>query len=115
MAPRAERVARCTDEFKLTKHLRSLLTERTEAGPNDCLVYCTPENGRHISAERYAGGTSVVSVRRIAWALAHPESRVEEWEEVVHTCGTVGDHTNGNGCCINSAHLVKVSTLKEAA
>lgn len=65
--------------------------------------------------ELYSGGSTVISIRRVAWALAHPEDCVGSDEEIDVTCGVIGNHENGDGCCINPAHLKKVTKRAEAA
>ncbi len=62
----------------------------------------------HLTVVDVDGQAHGVSVRRVAWVLAHPGEQVADDEMVRPTCGNIGHPSSGDGCCIT--HLQKVSS-----
>lgn len=95
-----------TDTVKLTRGLAAHLAEQCQSDDDGRLIFRTDR--RHLEVEIYGlDRMAIVSVRRIAYALAHPEDHVAITEDVVATCGKVGDLSHGSGACVRSDHLVK--------
>lgn len=94
-----------TDHIKLTRELRRRLENALESTDDGCLLY--PQ--LTIEVELYGQRGSIsVSVQRVAWALAHPESSLGVEDFAVHVCER-GRVTGAKAICCNPDHLRKGS------
>lgn len=97
-----------SDHVKQTRSLREEFYGQIDPPTERGCTCFRAEGRRHMSVEIYGRmGKGMIHVRRLAWALAHPESHVAADEEVTSECGTNGDLDTGDGTCVNPEHLVK--------
>lgn len=87
-----------TDHAKLTRAVQRELWDQCDLD-GDHLVF-RAMGGRHFKVELYGGQQVIMSVRRLAYALQHPEDHVGVDEEVWTTCEHKGNHQNGDGTCL---------------
>lgn len=98
-----------TDRLNLTRATARFLEDSSVRDNDGCLIFQNA-GSRHVQVDLLRGGRgerTIVSVRRVAYAIAHPNSHVRADEDVTLTCGKVGDGPSGHGCCIDPRHLVK--------
>lgn len=93
-----------TDQLLLTRAVRDRVFDQCDER-GACILYRT--DGRQIVVPTRARGKALVSIRRVAYALTHPQDHVSVQEEVTVTCEHQGDPHTGDGTCI--AHLQKVA------
>lgn len=95
-----------TDHLKLTRTVEREFKEQCDIIDGHQIFRAF--GGRHFSVEMYGSNeTTVVSVRRLAYALQNPDDHVGPDEEVWTTCEHKGDFRSGEGTCV--AHLRKVT------
>lgn len=107
-----------TDHLKLTRTVNRDFNEQCDLGvhcetqPGPCQIF-RAFGGRHFQVELYGSNElTVVSVRRLAYALQNPDDHVAADEEVWTTCEHKGDPKTGDGTCV--AHLRKVTKAEVA-
>lgn len=103
-----------TDRLILNKRVADWISEHTEEH-GDCRIFRPEPGWSHIRVAGRDGETHGVSVRRVAFALAHPETHVSADEDVCVTCGHVGNERTGEGCCLNPDHLIKIDFRERRA
>lgn len=97
-----------TDRFILTREVQRELNERLLRN-GDCLIYQAEPGTRHMLVRmRARSERGLISVSRLAYALANVHDHVGANEMVVPTCGHHGDGRTGQGTCCEPTHLRKV-------
>jgi hypothetical protein len=99
------RKANDTDHLKLTRTVEREFNEQCDMVDGHQIFRAF--EGRHFQVEVYGSNeTTVVSVRRLAYALQNPHDHVGADEEVWTTCEHKGSPQTGEGTCV--IHLRKV-------
>lgn len=94
-----------TDHLKLTRKVEREFNEQCDLVDGHQIFRAF--GGRHFQVETYGSGEmTVVSVRRLAYALQNPHDHVGPDEEVWTTCEHKGCYKSGEGTCVS--HLRKV-------
>lgn len=105
---------RDTDKARQDSGCRRRFSDHCEEHGDHVLFLQTNTKARHFKVKLYGEeGNHVMSVRRIAYALTHPNEHVSEDEDVIVTCEHKGESSTGHGCCVK--HLVKVPRFQSRA